>query len=164
MSEPQPNKIPSIWQIVDTYGIRVLQNNGAKPTRLLVSMSLAKKLAAELARDCYDMTNGVIPRVRLGICTDFIGMGTRIVRDDEIPYGEFDIDYVPCEHRPYEKKSRQESDFFRGFRNTNSFTRSWNCFVFADWYGFFDAMRSNAYASGGFSDDNKTFSYNSHRP
>lgn len=51
MSEPQPNKIPSIWQIVDTYGIRVLQNNGAKPTRLIVSLSLAKRLAREIDRD-----------------------------------------------------------------------------------------------------------------
>lgn len=75
MIDQRPNPVPSIWQIVDTYGIRVLQNNGAKPTRLLVSLSLAKRLAAELARDCYEITHGTVPIVKLGICTDFMGMG-----------------------------------------------------------------------------------------
>ena len=137
MSEPRPNKVPHIWQIVDTYGIRVLQNNGAKPTRLLISMSLAKKLAAELARDCYDITNGVIPRVRFGICTDFMGMGTRIVRDDEIADGEFDIDYVPCEHRPYANNRQRNSNPF-----ANESARSF--------YDMFDEWirHSHSYSSG----------------
>lgn len=118
MSEPLPNEIPSIWQIVDTYGIRVLQNNGAKPTRLIVSLSLAKRLAAELARDCYEITHGTVPIVKLGICTDFMGMGARIVPDAEIHDGEFDIDYVPCEHRQYSGRRGpdQTGDFYTRMR------------------------------------------------
>lgn len=135
MKTEKPNKIPSIWQIVDTYNLRVRQNNGVKPTRLLVSVSLARKLAAELARDCYDMTHGIIPRVNLGICTDFMGMGTRIVYDSEIADGEFDIDYVPCEHRPYNNKS-ERNDYFRGFRNTNPFDQAWDWFDF-NAFGYF---------------------------
>lgn len=114
----KPNPFPSIWQIVDTYGIRVLQNNGAKPTRLLVSLSLAKRLAAELARDCYEITHGTVPIVKLGICTDFMGMGARIVPDAEIHDGEFDIDYVPCEHRQYSGRRGpdQTGDFYTRMR------------------------------------------------
>lgn len=137
MSEPRPNKVPHIWQIVDTYGIRVLQNNGAKPARLLVSISLAKKLAAELARDCYDITNGVIPRVRFGICTDFMGMGTRIVRDDEIADGEFDIDYVPCEHKPYTSSRRRNRSPFTD-ESVNSVYK-----MYEEWI-----RRSHSYTSG----------------
>lgn len=145
MSEPQPNKIPSIWQIVDTYGIRVLQNNGAKPTRLIVSLSLAKRLAREIDRDFpYKFGHNQRIVVKLGQCTDFMGMGTRIVPDDEIRDGEFDIDYVPCEHRPYQEREKASSysdprrnahfgfDFGRDFCGSN-FAKEWA--EFADLFG-----------------------------
>lgn len=145
MSEPQPNKIPSIWQIVDTYGIRVLQNNGAKPTRLIVSLSLAKRLAREIDRDFpYKFGHNQRIVVKLGQCTDFMGMGTRIVPDDEIRDGEFDIDYVPCEHRPYQEREkassysdpRRNAHFGFDFRNAfcgNKFAEEWA--EFADLFG-----------------------------
>ena len=145
MSEPLPNKIPSIWQIVDTYGIRVLQNNGAKPTRLIVSLSLAKRLAREIDRDFpYKFGHNQRIVVKLGQCTDFVGMGTRIVPDDEIWDGEFDIDYVPCEHRPYQEREktssysdpRRNAHFGFDFRNDfcgNKFAEEWA--EFADLFG-----------------------------
>ena len=45
----------SMLQIVDTYGIRVLQNNGKKPTRLRISSSLARKL-------CSEYQNEILPK------------------------------------------------------------------------------------------------------
>ena len=104
----KPNPFPSIWQIVDTYGIRVLQNNGVKPSRLRVAYSLACKLANEIRRDAPEYRNYNI-RVHTGQCTDFMGMGVVIVPDDQIVDGKFEIDYVPCEHREPRTDKRRNS-------------------------------------------------------
>lgn len=122
MSEPKPNKVHHIWQIVDTYGIRVLQNNGVKPSRLRVAYSLACKLANEIRRDAPEYRNYNI-RVHTGQCTDFMGMGVVIVPDDQIVDGKFEIDYVPCEHREPRTDQRRNArcggfDFYRDFFNS----------------------------------------------
>ena len=140
----KPNPFPSIWQIVDTYGIRVLQNNGVKPSRLRVAYSLAYKLANEIRRDAPEYRNYNI-RVHTGQCTDFMGMGVVIVPDDQIVDGKFEIDYVPCEHREPRTDQRRNARC-GGFHHTgdDDFFRAWSAFTNS--FGRSDAEDAFAYS------------------
>lgn len=121
----EANKFPSILQIVDTFGIRKLQNGCKAPTRLLVSIDLARTLARELGQESWMN----VPAIRAAQYTDFFGMGVFVVPNNTIS-GEFDIDYVPCEHKPYVDKrdnDRAQENEWRSFYSRHDFHFGFDC-------------------------------------
>ena len=114
----------SMLQIVDTYGIRVLQNNGKKPTRLRISSSLARKLCSEYQNEILPKYTPLFSRpyrvhYHVGQLPDFMGMSTSIVPDDHLKqdgqYVEFEIDYVPGPHKaPKREQQSEQSHSFNG--------------------------------------------------